>query len=223
MPAHLITPPTGEPISLAEAKAHLRLDTSLDDSDVSRMIVAARKWLEEICWRGFLTQTWELVLERFRGEDAYGNPFELSNRYHPVPRAGTFYTWPYYAEPKYIELPAGNLQSLTSVTYIDPSGVQQTLDPSNYLVDAVNEPGRLHLAPTAFWPPTQERRWDAVRITYVVGFGAAGDVPEPLKQAMLLLISQMYEHRTPEVAGVLSQVQFSLKALYDPYRLARVG
>lgn len=224
MPTWIVTPPSAEPLSLQEAKDHLRLDTAADDAYVNTLITAARQWLEEICWRGILTQTLELVLERFRGEDAYGNPFELSNRYNPIPRAGTWYTWPYYAEPKYIELPGGNLQSLTSVTYIDPSGTSQTLDPSVYLVDNVNKPGRLRLAPMQFWPPTQERRWDAVRIRYVVGFGDTETaVPVPLLQVMKLLISQMYEHRTPEVAGMLSAVQFSLKALYDPYRLVRVG
>jgi hypothetical protein len=156
-------------------------------------------------------------------------------------------------------------------------------------VDTVNVPGRILLAFQHYWPPTRSQ-WDAVKITYTVGWqvrrpfvaskayavgdlvypttanlnghfykvtiagtaagteptwptggGAtvvsgtvtfteqgtrnqADEVPSALCQAILLLVSQMYEHRTPEVVGaVINPVQFAYDALIGPYRLARFG
>jgi uncharacterized phiE125 gp8 family phage protein len=46
VPERRISPPGTEPVLLAEAKSHLRLDDSLDDSDVNRLIAAAREYVE---------------------------------------------------------------------------------------------------------------------------------------------------------------------------------
>jgi uncharacterized phiE125 gp8 family phage protein len=106
-----------------------------------------------------------------------------------------------------------------SVKYDDANGVEQTFDPANYVLDSTEIPARLRLKATADWPTTSENPM-AVRVRYVAGFGAAKDVPQDLKAAILLLVSQMYEHRTPEVVGtIVSPVQFSFKALVAPHSL----
>ena len=189
MRLRVVTPPASEPVTLAEAKAHLRLEGTEDDTYVSALIQAARQHVEEVCWRGVVTQTWEAVLECFPDTDA-------------------------------VELRGGNLASITSVTYVDGDGTSQTLSASVYGADTVSVPGRLVLAYNETWPSTREQ-WDAVRVRYVVGWAAA-DVPAPIKQAMLLLVSQMYEHRTPEVmGGTPGKVDFAVDALLSPYRLVQ--
>lgn len=65
MLVHVVTPPATEPVTLAEAKDHLRLETSDDDAYVTTCIQAARQYAEEVCWRGFVTQTREAVLDGF--------------------------------------------------------------------------------------------------------------------------------------------------------------
>lgn len=41
-------------------------------------------------------------------------------------------------------------------------------------------------------------------VTYIAGYGAAAtDVPDTTRHAILLLISQFYEHREPVVVGVM--------------------
>ena len=226
MPAHLITPPDGEPITLAQAKAHLRVDNALDDTYINALITAARQYVEEVCWRGVLLQTWELVLPSFGGADRF-ELGERSRRHLFLLPAG--YMWFNGDRSQrfrpFIELERGQLAAALAsdaVKYIDNNGVQQTLDPSIYTVDDVHKPARLQLAYQQVWPQTRDQ-WDAVRIQYQVGWATAADVPMPLIQAMLLLISQMYEHRTPEVAGVITAVQFSIDALMNPYRLNEVG
>jgi len=65
MALRLITAPTIEPVSLTEAKAHLRVDDSDSDTLISLYISAARQDCEEWTARAFVTQTWELVLDEF--------------------------------------------------------------------------------------------------------------------------------------------------------------
>ena len=189
MPTRLVTAPTEEPVTLFEAKAHLRLEHELDDASVEAMVSAARIHLESICWRGFVTQTWELVAEEFPSDGK-------------------------------LELPCGNLASITSAKYIDQAGVEQTLSPAEYVADSTVEPGLLRLAYGKSWPSAREQ-WDAVKVRYVVGWAAAS-VPPPIRHAIMLLVAQMYDQRTPEITGsIVSQLGFSIDALIGPYRLAR--
>jgi uncharacterized phiE125 gp8 family phage protein len=182
-----IVEPATEPVTTAEAKAHLRIEHSLDDDYIDVLIKAGRQYLERIAWGGFVTQTWELVLDLFpSGEE--------------------------------ILLPKGKLASVTSVTYLDLDGVEQTWASSNYEADTTSRPGKLRLAYQKTWPITRSR-WNAIVIRYIVG-QAVADVPAPIKQALLLLVSQMYEHRTPEITGtIVSKVDFAVNALIAPYRL----
>ncbi len=63
--ADLQTAVSVEPITLAEAKLHLRVDHSGEDTFISAAIVSARQKAEAICARRFGTQTWELTFNSF--------------------------------------------------------------------------------------------------------------------------------------------------------------
>lgn len=193
MTVRLIIPTDLEPVTLQEAKDHLRIEHALDDSTILTLISAARQYVEQICWRSLMPETWELSLDGF-------------------PAGGE------------LELPKGNLVAVNFVRVNDADGIEQTIDPSQYVVDINSVPGRLRLGYGASWPSTRAQ-WDAVRIEYDVGWDFDAGVwagPRPLKQAVLLLVSQMYEHRTPEVVGtIVSSVSFAAEALMAPYRLFR--
>jgi uncharacterized phiE125 gp8 family phage protein len=64
----VVTPPAAESLSLADAKAHLQVTHDFEDGIISRLIVAARRWVESRCWRTLLLSTWELTLDRFPNE-----------------------------------------------------------------------------------------------------------------------------------------------------------
>ncbi len=63
MPLELVTPPAIEPITLDEAKAHLKVDTTDDDALIGRLITAARARAEWHTGRAFVTQSWILWLD----------------------------------------------------------------------------------------------------------------------------------------------------------------
>ncbi len=61
----LITGPTEEPVSLAEAKAQLREKTTDNDTEITSLIPRARQYVEDFTHRALITQTWELALDAF--------------------------------------------------------------------------------------------------------------------------------------------------------------
>ncbi len=184
----LITPPVTEPVTVDEAKAHLRLEHALDDTFVGKLITAARQHVETVCWRALLPQTWELRLDEF-----------------PAGRE--------------ISLAMGRVRSVTSLKYDDSNDAEQTVSPTDYIVDGA-VPARLVLRRVASWPGTNGEA-NCVRVRYEAGYTDAADVPQSIKHGILLLISQMYEHRTPEVVGtIVSPVKFAFESLVLPHSLA---
>ena len=65
MTAALITAPALEPVTLADAKAHLRLDNNDDDQLLTAMIVAARVHVEALTRRLLIEQGWRVYLDRW--------------------------------------------------------------------------------------------------------------------------------------------------------------
>lgn len=67
MATKLVTPPTAdqEPVSLAEAKAHLREEGSESDLQIGVLIAAARSHIEEVTGVYFAEQTLELIFDAF--------------------------------------------------------------------------------------------------------------------------------------------------------------
>lgn len=69
MSSKVITQPSVEIVTLEEAKIHLRIDYSDEDSLVSSLIVAARKQAEHMTGRAFGVQTRELIIDAFPDDE----------------------------------------------------------------------------------------------------------------------------------------------------------
>ena len=65
MTLRLIAGPATEPLTLAEAKAHLRVSHTAEDDLITSFITAAREAAEHETGRSLITQTWEQVLDTF--------------------------------------------------------------------------------------------------------------------------------------------------------------
>lgn len=115
-----------------------------------------------------------------------------------------------------IVLPRPRLVSVSSIQYLS-GGVWTTLAADRYEVDTTSVPGRLRLD-DAGWPAIDDAL-GAVRIQFVCGYGTAADVPGPIKMAMRLLISGLYDSRSqlPELTAE------SALSLIDPYCVRHLG
>jgi len=199
MALKLITAPTSEPLTLEEAKAHLRVDHDDEDTLIYALIVAARQGAEHITERALMTQTWELALDWFPCV-----PYRRVEWKHDRLLADA------------INIPKPPLVSIVSVKYIDTEGVQQTLDSSAYLLDSHREPARILSVYATDWPDTREQA-NAVLIRFTCGYADAASVPQEIKQWMLLQIGMMYENRESVAAGTISEIPY-VDRLLDPYR-----
>lgn len=65
MTLKLISPPGAEPLTLTEAKLHLRVEHTVDDDLITALIQAARERCEHLLGRALITQTWARVLDAF--------------------------------------------------------------------------------------------------------------------------------------------------------------
>lgn len=179
------SPNSDEPISLDDAKAHLRVTTTDEDDLIWSLVIAAREYAENYTHRAFITRTWE-----WRRDD--------------------FGCW-------VLQAPLSPLRSVSSIQYVDGQGDTQTLATTEYQVDASSTPGRIQPAYGKAWPATRPQM-NAVTVTFVAGYGDAVDVPQQVKQALLLIIGEYYARREHAIVGApIFEVPFSAKALLMPY------
>ena len=166
MGLELITPPASEPVSLAEAKAHLRVDHDDEDAAIARFARAAREWAERYTGRAFIAQSWRLWRD----------------------------AWP-DCVPLALSIPKPPLMAITSVTAYDRSGAATALSSDAYIVDGAAVPGRIVLKDTAVLP-VNLREANAIAVGFQAGYGAnASDVPAAIRAAVLTLIAHLYEAR----------------------------
>lgn len=120
--------------------------------------------------------------------------------------------------PEAIQLASPPIIAVQSVVYLDLAGVQQTLNPADYLLDRASQPGFLVPAYDKTWPDTREQI-NAVTVSFTAGYGAtAADVPKPLRQWMLLAIGDMYGNRNATSDKPSVSRSFA-DALLDPYKV----
>jgi uncharacterized phiE125 gp8 family phage protein len=105
----------------------------------------------------------------------------------------------------YLELPYGELQSVTSLKYKDSDGTVNTVSTDDYIVETnmpYNKPGRIVLAYGKSWPTATLYPSQPIYAEYVCGFGAtAGHVPGDILSAIKLIIADLFENREPNFVG----------------------
>lgn len=222
MPYKIITPATGEQISLVQAREHLLIyfdgDSPGDYPDDSWLngvgIPAARQHCEEWLKRSLAPQTIELALDSFPGARLNGGLGVTALDY-------ATYSYPAAAA---IELHMGPVTALTSVKYIDGDGVEQTMPGAGYVFDNYNEPARVVLAANTAWPTTKVVP-NAVKVRYVAGYDLPADSPQTnplpyaIRAAMLLVLSDLFEQRGNTAERQLYEVPLGVCSLLRPYQL----
>lgn len=159
------TAPAEEPVTLALAKAHLRIDHTAEDTLITAWIAAARRLTEDYCHQFWVEQ--EVVLT-----------------YAGFPAAGCAF-----------ELPFQPIVSVDEIAYLDGAGVSTVLDAADYQTWLDHTPPLIAPAPETDWPETQFAAFAAVTLELTVGFGDAADVPEQVATAILLTLGNWDENR----------------------------
>lgn len=176
--------PTEVLLTLSLAQMHLRHDGyDCDEALVDLLIGSATGWIERQYDLALLTQT---VVEYHRG-------FPCSN-------------------DKALLLRTSPVASVTRLKYLDSNGAEQTLSADDYELMQGPRYAYLVLKPTKTWPATYDHALP-VRATVVAGYGAAPTaVPEPIRNAALLLLTQLYQQReNPQIELGGSAVQALLR------------
>jgi uncharacterized phiE125 gp8 family phage protein len=186
MSSLLLTAPAVEPLSLAEAKAFLRVETSDDDDVITALIAAARLHVEAQTRRALITQSWRIAFD----------------------------CWP---ADGWLSIVPAPLQVLAAARVYDANNVAQALDVSAFVLD--KGASALIFAPWALAAPG--RFAAGIELDVTVGYGdAAVDVPQPLRQAIRLLIAHWYENRGLVTTGAnYSPLPQTVAALIAPYRM----
>jgi uncharacterized phiE125 gp8 family phage protein len=119
--------------------------------------------------------------------------------------------------PSEIRLPRSPAVSVTSITYIDGDGAEQTMAATDYQVDVLSKPARIVPAYGESWPTTRTQP-NAVAVTYVAGY-VEGMVPYPLQQALMMRVADLYEVRESHVIGSTIETIPAVDALEASHRV----
>ena len=145
-----VAAPATAPITLAEAKAQMKVESSDDDTIIQRLIDAAVNFVDAqgALGKAMITQTWGQWLS---------------------PNPGTVYLLADF--------------------------------------NVFGTPNRISVFPKSgkAWPVTQTRD-DAIKIEYIIGYGStSASVPETVRHALIMLVSNWYENRETELIGSISK------------------
>lgn len=191
MVTELSSAPAVEPVSLVEAKLHLRVDSDDDDLVIESLVKAAREHVEELTGRKLITQTWKYY------RDGFPEGAELPLPFAPVSAVSSV---------KYTDAD-GTQSTWSSSEYLaDTKSVPARV----VLKDDYDWPD----------PTAGLREANAVEVAFVVGYGATPEsVPEGLRLAVKMLAAHFYENREAVQQKDLSELPLGLKALIAQYRV----
>lgn len=114
-------------------------------------------------------------------------------------------TWYLYLDefPHVIRPPRPPLQTAGfSIKYTDTAGNEPTLDSDEYQVDVKSTPGRVMPVYSKVWPSVRTGTLNVVTVEFQSGYGTeADDVPYPIRQAIMLLVSDWFRYRQDAYEG----------------------
>lgn len=170
----VVTPPTGDILTIAELHAHLRVDGPQDDLVIRACLAAAigeidspHGWLG----RSLLSRTLRLTLDEMPGEAIY--------------------------------LPGPPVSSISAtscgITYRDADNAWQTVATADYTSDLTAEPALIW--PLESWPSDMVGGVDGVRVQYIAGYSTGAVIPQPIRQWLLMRTAELYRDREPSALG----------------------
>jgi uncharacterized phiE125 gp8 family phage protein len=184
-----------EPVTAAELRDHLRITDASEDGILARQLSAARRRIENRTERSLLRNQFDQTIDTFPCD---GSPIRLLR---------------------------SPLVSVESVTYYGTTGGATVLSTDAYFVDTYSEPGRICLQFGRMWPwATRCHLGGVIRFTAGYSTDAAG-IPDPLKEAIRKLATDLYENREASSLGnsVNEPLPFGIDELIQDYIFVEFG
>jgi uncharacterized phiE125 gp8 family phage protein len=184
------TAPVLEPVTTAEAKAHLRVDGSDDDTYIGTLITAAREFCEAYTRRAFITQTITMYLPQF----PLTRVIEL-----PKPQLQSVTSLKYYDEDDAQQTWSSSNYRVDATGYVGRVTLKEGISWPDTITDRQD---CVQIAYVAGYGTAQST------------------VPTAIKQAMLLLIGHWYRTRESVAFGTITkEVEFTTDAILSGYKV----
>jgi hypothetical protein len=204
----VVTSPAIEPLTLEEAKAWMRVDTTADDVVITSLIAQARSEVEQRTTLRLLTQTLRLDLDAWPADPAPDTWWD-GVREGPISLL---------SNPRPISLPVGPIQSVTSVQTLDETGAT-TAFTGWYLADAGTRFARIILKANTP-PPAILRSAGGLRVTFVAGWTDKALIDARVVRAVWNLVGYWYENRgavDPKAKDKINEILAPLTSIASGY------
>lgn len=171
----LIKAPESEPISLDMAKLYLKVDHASEDSLIEGMVRAARQAVEAFTAKTLMYSQWRMVINP-------GYAVTVSDQ-------------AYLSRDKSrgdggVSLPKSPFVDLLGDPHIEDAFGRRPL--KEYRLDKSGREAKIHFPSNAVLTQTQNTQ---IEINFAAGYSDPKDIPEVLKQAILMITAQLYENR----------------------------
>jgi uncharacterized phiE125 gp8 family phage protein len=192
MALFLVSPPALQPVSVAEAKAHLRVEVDQDNALIESLIQGATEYAQNLTHRAFISQTW----------DDKRDAFPCGRIVLPYPPVSSITSVTYTATD-------GTSTTWSSALYTTslPTGPHAA-------------PAEIEPIYGGIYPQTRSVI-NAVTVRCVCGYGASGGyVPEAIRAAIKLLVAHWYDRREPvNVGNLVTQIPIAVDSLLWPFKV----
>lgn len=168
----IVTSATGDSVTLAEARDHLRISTTEDGTLITNFITVATRRVESLTNRKLMPQTWKVYYDKWPTGDSLEIPYPMLRSI-----------------------------SSTGVVYKDSNGDSTTFSSTAWNSDIVSMPGRLVLDYDADWPSVTLYNNNPISVEFQCGYTTAATVPENFKLAIKMLVGHYYENREASIVG----------------------
>lgn len=185
----LIEPPTSEPFGVDDLRDQVRISHTTQDDILLDKLKSARIWVEDYMNFAFMESIWEIRMDAF---PLPGNLIKI-------------YKYP--------------IQEITTIKYIDTSGVLQTWASDYWESDIDEQPGMIWEAYGFSYPSTRVIK-NAVRIRIVAGWESVADIPTDYKNAVLMRAAHLFLNPSDVVTG--TQINNNPDGSLELLRMKRV-
>ncbi len=193
-----------EPLDLDTVKAYLRVDGDHDDGLIETLMSTARSTIEAYTSRALIPQLWEFSINAgfavARSDEGYLSQAKSRGDLG-------------------IELPRSPFVELRGAPILETEYGQKEL--SDYRIDTSGRAAKVHFGASAQKLMEGTGR---IVITFQAGY-QSHEFPDAIKQAMLMIIAQLYDHRSVanDNPGLVGEFDQNISMLLRPYQIKRLA